>query len=165
MYLCVNFYFQPLMNREKKYDECAVELGALLEEGAGLVSNFANAAALIHHKFGFFWTGFYMVEGDKLTLGPFQGPVACTFIEKGKGVCGASWARAEGIVVPDVHKFPGHIACNPESRSEIVLPVYAKKGKIIAILDIDSKVIDDFTESDMIGLEKLTSIITQKLDS
>ena len=152
------------MNREKKFEECTVELDALLEVGAGTVSNLANAAALIHHKFGFFWTGFYLVDGEKLTLGPFQGPVACTFIEKGKGVCGASWERAESIVVPDVHKFPGHISCNPESKSEIVFPVYNKKGKIIAILDIDSNVINDFNESDKIGLEQLTSIITRKLD-
>jgi len=152
------------MNRIKKYDECAVELDALLEVEAGMISNLANATALIHHKFGFFWTGFYLVDGEKLTLGPFQGPVACTFIEKGKGVCGTSWLRAESIVVPDVHKFPGHISCNPESKSEIVLPIYSKKGEIIAILDIDSKVIDDFNESDKIGLEPLTAIITRKLD-
>lgn len=164
MYLCAEINVQQLMDRKKKYDECAVELGALLEEEAGLVSNLANAAALIHHKFGFFWTGFYMVEGEKLTLGPFQGPVACTFIEKGKGVCGSAWIRAESIVVPDVHEFPGHISCNAESKSEIVLPVFNKKGKIIAILDIDSNVINDFSESDKIGFEKLTSIITQKLD-
>jgi GAF domain-containing protein len=147
------------------YDECATELHALLEKGAGLISNLANAAALIHHKFGFFWTGFYLVEGEKLTLGPFQGPVACTYIEKGKGVCGTSWLREESIVVPDVHQFAGHIACNPESKSEIVVPVFNKKGKIIAILDIDSDKINDFNESDKTGLERLTAIITGKLEA
>ena len=136
-----------------------------MENGAGLVSNLANAAALIHNKFDFFWTGFYLVNGEKLSLGPFQGPVACTSITKGKGVCGASWLRSESIVVPDVHKFPGHISCSPDSKSEIVIPVYNKMGKIIAILDIDSNEIGDFDDSDKRHLEKLSTIITRKLEA
>ena len=153
-----------MINREKIYAECAIELDALLENGAGLISNLANAAALIHFKFGFFWTGFYLVEGEKLNLGPFQGPVACITIAKGKGVCGTSWLRHESIVVPDVHKFPGHISCSPDSKSEIVIPVYNKMEEIIAILDIDSNEIGDFDDSDKLHLEKLSTIITRKLE-
>ena len=136
-----------------------------MESGAGLISNLANAAALIHIKFNFFWTGFYLVNGEKLSLGPFQGPVACTSIVKGKGVCGTSWLRSESIVVPDVHKFPGHISCSPDSKSEIVVPLYNKMGKIIAILDIDSNEIGDFDDSDKLHLEKLSTIITRKLEA
>jgi len=152
------------MNREEKYTECAMELDALLENGADLVSNLANAAALIHIKFNFLWTGFYLVNGEKLILGPFQGPIACTSIEKGKGVCGVSWLRSESIVVPDVNNFPGHISCSPFTKSEIVVPVYNKMEKIIAILDIDSNKVDDFDDSDKSHLEKLNSIITQNIE-
>ena len=153
------------MSRQNQYIECEKELDALLDKEAGLVSNLANTAALLHNSFNFFWTGFYLVNGMHLSLGPFQGPVACTRIQKGKGVCGSSWEKEESIVVPNVEEFPGHISCNAASKSEIVIPVFDKKENIIAILDIDSKSLNDFDELDKLHLEKLSAIITRHLEN
>ena len=129
-----------------------------LEEEDDLIANMANLSAMIHREFGFWWTGFYRVVCDKLVLGPFQGPAACTRIAFGKGVCGSAWKCGETIIVPDVEKFPGHIACSSESRSEIVVPVW-QKGQIVAVLDIDSEKLGTFTETDKIWLEKIVSLI------
>ena len=126
----------------------------LLAGGPDLIADMANAAALLHERMGFWWTGFYRVDGDRLILGPFQGPVACTTIRYGKGVCGTSWKEKKTIIVPDVEQFPGHIACSSESRSEIVVPIW-QKGQIIAVLDIDSKNLDNFDHIDKEYLESV----------
>ena len=118
----------------------------------------ANTAALIHESFGFWWTGFYIVKEEQLVLGPFQGPVACTRIPYGKGVCGSSWKRKESIVVPDVEEFPGHIACSSLSRSEIVVPIF-KGNEVFAVLDIDSKELSTFDETDREQLERIVRLL------
>ena len=118
----------------------------------------SNVAALLHDTFGFWWTGFYIVRGERLVLGPFQGPVACSRIPFGRGVCGAAWQRKESIVVPDVEQFPGHIACSSLSRSEIVVPIFRNEA-VIAVLDIDSKKLNAFDEIDRESLEKIMGLI------
>ena len=123
-----------------------------------MFANMANLAALLHQEMGFWWTGFYRVEGEELVLGPFQGPIACTRIAFGRGVCGTAWKERRTIVVPDVEKFPGHIACSAASRSEIVVPIW-HKNKITAVLDIDSKELGTFDETDRKYLEKIASLI------
>lgn len=133
-------------------------LQSLMEGEKDEIARMANMAAVLHREFGFWWTGFYRVKGEQLILGPFQGPVACMRISFGKGVCGTSWARRETVVVPDVEEFPGHIACSSESRSEIVVPVWAG-GEIVAVLDIDSREVATFDEVDKEWLEKAVSLI------
>lgn len=133
--------------KSEKYRELFPQIRALVAGEPNSVANMANIAAALHMTFGFFWVGFYVVEGNELVLGPFQGPIACTRIAKGKGVCGTSWQRNEVLVVPDVDAFPGHIACSSESRSEIVLPI-VKNGAVIAVLDVDSIELNDFDETD-----------------
>lgn len=129
------------------------QLRSLLDEQADGVANMANVAAALHTAFGWHWVGFYRVVGDQLVLGPFQGPVACTRIGHGKGVCGTAWAEDRTVVVPDVERFPGHIACSSLSRSEIVVPLRNAESRVIAVLDVDSALLDDFTEADRQGLE------------
>ena len=123
-----------------------------------MIANMANVSALIHREFGFWWTGFYRVCDGELVLGPFQGPVACTHIPYGKGVCGSAWKRGETIIVPDVEEFPGHIACSSESRSEIVVPVW-RDSRIVAVLDIDSEKLGTFTETDKFWLKKIVNLL------
>ncbi len=118
----------------------------------------ANVAAMLHETFGFLWTGFYRVQGDMLVLGPFQGPMACTRIRKGRGVCGTAWAEAVTLVVPDVELFPGHIACSSDSRSEIVVPIW-REGQITGVLDIDSAELATFDETDRHWLEQITALV------
>ena len=142
------------MGKIEKYQELYKQVEAVLSGETDMIANMANAAALIHETFGFWWTGFYLVKGDQLVLGPFQGPVACTRIRFGKGVCGAAWERKETIVVPDVHKFPGHIACSSLSCSEIVVPMF-NDGEVYAVLDIDSKDYSTFDDLDKEWLEKI----------
>ena len=148
------------MNKKEKYAEVLRMIQAVVEEESDMVANMANVAALLHEEFGFWWTGFYRVdqESEQLVLGPFQGPVACTRIPFGKGVCGTAWERAEVVIVPDVHKFPGHIACSSASNSEIVVPVFQGK-KVIAVLDIDSTEFNTFDQTDKEWLEKIVSLI------
>ena len=134
------------------------QVASVVEGEADLIANMANVAAMLHETFGFWWTGFYRVVGEELVLGPFQGPMACTRIRKGRGVCGTAWAKAETQVVPDVEKFPGHIACSSASRSEIVVPVF-REGVIIAVLDIDSDRLATFDQTDRSYLER----VVQKL--
>lgn len=136
------------------YDTLEKQLRSLLEGETDEMARMANAAALIHQTFGFWWTGFYRVSGRELVLGPFQGPVACMHIPFGKGVCGTSWKEQRTVVVPDVELFPGHIACSSESRSEIVVPVW-RNGSIVAVLDIDSRELATFDEVDAARLEKI----------
>ena len=146
------------MSKAEQYALLHVQLKSLLEGETDRTANLANAAALIHETFGFWWTGFYLVRGRELLLGPFQGPVACTRIPFGKGVCGTAWERRETIVVPDVEAFPGHIACSSLSRSEIVVPIL-QGGDVVAVLDIDSRELATFDEQDASGLEALAQLI------
>ena len=141
-----------------KYQLIYKQVQSLLEDETDLIANMANISALLHREFGFWWTGFYRVCAEELVLGPFQGPVACTRIPFGKGVCGTSWRRSETIVVPDVEEFPGHIACSSESRSEIVVPVWQDE-MIIAVLDIDREHLATFDETDKIWLEKIVALL------
>lgn len=147
-------------SKEEQYQNLLPQIGGLLQGENNQIANLANIAAALKEQFSFFWVGFYLVDSvDELVLGPFQGPVACTRIKKGRGVCGGAWAQAKTLIVPDVDQFPGHIACSSLSRSEIVLPVY-KQGAIIGVLDIDSSELDSFDEID----EKYLSQVLQLLD-
>ena len=141
-----------------RYETLYRQAKAVLESENDLTANMANLSAMIHREFGFWWTGFYRVCNEELVLGPFQGPIACTRIAYGKGVCGTAWERQETIVVPDVEEFPGHIACSSESRSEIVVPVW-RDDKVMAVLDIDSEKLGTFDETDKIWLEKIVSLL------
>ena len=133
--------------KEDKYRELLPQIKAVVAGEQDMIANMANVAAMIHETFGFLWTGFYRVMGEELVLGPFQGPMACTRIRRGHGVCGTSWQKGETLIVPDVEAFPGHIACSSLSRSEIVVPV-RKDGVIIAVLDIDSEQLSTFDDVD-----------------
>ena len=145
------------MSKADKYQEIYKQVESVVSDETDQIANMANTAALLHEKFGFWWTGFYIVKGDQLVLGPFQGPVACTRIGFGKGVCGTSWERRETIVVPDVHQFPGHIACSSLSQSEIVVPMF-HADEVYAVLDIDSKELATFDEVDKEWLEKIVNL-------
>ena len=144
--------------KRDKYSLVYKQVEALLEGEDDCIANMSNIAALLHSTFGFWWTGFYVVKGDELVLGPFQGPIACSRIPFGRGVCGAAWKRKESIVVPDVEQFPGHIACSSLSRSEIVVPIFRDK-EVIAVLDIDSRNLNAFDETDRESLEKITGLM------
>lgn len=145
--------------KQERYEALLPQIEAVVEGEPDLIANMANVAAMLHETFGFWWTGFYRVEGDELVLGPFQGPMACTRIKKGRGVCGTAWAEAATQVVPDVDKFPGHIACSSASRSEIVVPVF-QQGQIIAVLDIDSAELNTFDQTDRHYLERIAANIS-----
>jgi len=144
--------------KEERYRLLFEQIKALTEGETDTIANMANTAAMIHTSMGFWWTGFYIVRDNNLVLGPFQGPVACTRIPYGKGVCGSAWKAGESIIVPDVEEFPGHIACSSASKSEIVLPLF-RKGEITAVLDIDSAELNTFDETDRIWLEKIISLV------
>ena len=146
-------------DRVERYSALAPQVRELLKEERDSIAAMANMAAALHTTFGWLWVGFYRVMGAELVLGPFQGPVACSRIGHGKGVCGSAWAEERIIMVPDVEKFPGHIACNPHSRSEIVVPIRDRDGRIAAVLDIDSAVLDDFSEVDAHALGRLCSLL------
>jgi L-methionine (R)-S-oxide reductase len=146
------------LDRAGKYAELLPQLKALMEGESDLIANMANTAAAIHQTFGFHWVGFYLVKGNELILGPFQGPVACTRIPFGKGVCGTAWKESKTQLVPDVELFPGHIACSALSKSEIVVPLI-KDGEVKAVLDIDSSLPDDFTEVDREWLERVCTLV------
>ncbi len=148
-------------SKSAKYQELFPQLKSLLHHEDDLIANLANITAALKETFDFFWIGFYMVKEDVLVLGPFQGPVACTRIAYGKGVCGTSWKERRTILVPDVNAFPGHIACNALSKSEIVLPII-KKNKVVAVLDIDSDRLNDFDKTDQDFLEKIVRLIDSK---
>lgn len=143
-----------LGTKAERYSTLLPQVEAVTSDECDMIANMANVAAMIHETFGFWWTGFYRVIGDELVLGPFQGPLACTRIAKGRGVCGTAWAKGETIVVPDVDQFPGHIACSSASRSEIVVPIRSN-GEVIAVLDIDSEHLNTFDDTDREWLEKI----------
>jgi L-methionine (R)-S-oxide reductase len=146
------------------YDEIIPQIESLVSGEPDLVANLANIAAVLKEAFGFFWVGFYLAKDGQLVLGPFQGPLACTRIKFGEGVCGQAFAEAKTLIVPDVDKFPGHIACSSASRSEIVVAILGRDGKPIGVLDVDSDRLSDFDEADVIGLERIGKVITDILD-
>lgn len=147
-------------SKTEKYRLLTEQIRALTEGESDSVAVMANVCAAIHETMGFFWTGFYRVQGQELVLGPFQGPVACMHIGFGRGVCGTAWEQGKTIVVPDVEQFPGHIACSSLSRSEIVVPLFSQTGEVIAVLDIDSKELGTFDETDRQHLERICKLIT-----
>jgi len=146
-------------NKEEQYESLLPQIKGLLEGEEDLIANLANVVAALKEQFNWLWVGFYLVKKDELVLGPFQGPVACTRIKKGKGVCGASWAKAETLIVPDVEKFPGHIVCSSFSRSEIVVPVI-RNNNVVAVLDVDSIELNQFDNTDKVYLEQIVDLIT-----
>ncbi len=146
-------------NKAEQYVALIPQIKALLDGEPDLIANLANTVAALKEQFGWFWVGFYLVKNEELVLGPFQGPVACTRIRKGRGVCGKSWQEAKTLIVPDVEKFPGHIACSSLSRSEIVVPVI-RNSTVIGVLDVDSESLNKFDETDQVYLEQIIALIT-----
>jgi GAF domain-containing protein len=144
--------------KEEQYASLLPQIKALLEGEPDLIANLANITGALKEQFNWLWVGFYLVKNDELVLGPFQGPVACTRIKKGRGVCGTSWAKAQTLIVPDVEKFPGHIACSSLSRSEIVVPII-RNNKVIGVLDVDSIEPDQYDNIDQNYLEQITELI------
>jgi GAF domain-containing protein len=145
-------------DKKAQYESLLPQIQGLLTGEPNLIANLANIAAALKEQFNWFWVGFYWVIDDELVLGPFQGPVACTRIKKGRGVCGTAWEKAATIIVEDVEKFPGHIACSSLSKSEIVVPVF-KDGKVTGVLDVDSSDLSQFDAIDQVYLEKIVALI------
>ncbi len=149
-------------SKDEKYQALLPQLEALVAGETDPVANLANIAAALKQTFGFFWVGFYLVKEEQLVLGPFQGPVACTRIRYGKGVCGTAWKEQQTILVPDVDQFPGHIACSSDSRSEIVVPLL-KNGTILGVLDVDSDLLNSFDQIDALYLKKVCDLVVSFL--
>jgi GAF domain-containing protein len=147
-------------SKAEKYQSLLPQIEGLVTGERDVTANLANVAAALKQAMNFFWVGFYLVKENQLVLGPFQGPIACTRINFGKGVCGTSWKEGKTIIVPDVDAFPGHIACSSASKSEIVVPGF-KDGKVCMVLDVDSDVLNDFDETDQVYLEQLMKIVEQ----
>ena len=145
-------------NKTEQYESLIPQIKGLLEGEPDLIANLANVVAALKEQFNWLWIGFYLVKNNELVLAPFQGPVACTRIQKGRGVCGTSWVKAKTLIVPDVKKFQGHIACSSLSRSEIVIPVI-RNNEVIAVLDVDSSDYDQFNETDKKYLEQIVGLI------
>ena len=145
-------------SKQEQYQSLFPQIKSLLDGEPDLIANLANITGALKEQFNWLWVGFYLVKNDELVLGPFQGPVACTRIKKGKGVCGTSWAKSQTLIVPDVEKFPGHIACSSLSRSEIVVPII-RNNKVIGVLDVDSIEPDQFDNIDQDYLEQITELI------
>lgn len=145
--------------KKEQYEALIPQIKGLVEGEDDLVANLANVAAALKEQFNWLWVGFYLVKQDELVLGPFQGPVACTRIKKGRGVCGSSWAQKKTLIVPDVEKFPGHIACSSASKSEIVVPVL-QNNEVVAVLDVDSKDLDTFDATDQLHLEQIVALVS-----
>lgn len=145
-------------NKRERYQLLLPQIESLLAGEKDTIANMANVAAALKQTFDFFWVGFYIVKDEMLVLAPFQGPIACTRIRYGKGVCGTAWKEARTLIVPDVEQFPGHIACSSESKSEIVVPVICD-GKVVAVLDIDNDEVDSFDETDAVYLEKICRLL------
>ena len=151
--------FSKAASREQIYQELAPQVEALVSGETDLIANLANVAAVLKEAFGFFWVGFYLKKGDQLVLGPFQGPLACTRIDFDKGVCGHAYTTGETVIVPNVDEFPGHIACSSASKSEIVVPMFDDGGDVFAVLDVDSDRLDDFSDADRVGLERIVKLL------
>ena len=146
-------------DRAAIYESLVRQIEALVSGEPDLVANLANVAAALKEAFGFFWVGFYLKKEGQMVLGPFQGPIACTRIAFNKGVCGAAYSRRETVLVPDVDAFPGHIACSSASKSEVVVPIFGQTGSVVAVLDVDSDVLDDFSKIDVAGLEAVGRLV------
>lgn len=153
----------PKASKAEKYQSLLPQLEALVQGETDLIAGLANLMAGLKYTMGFFWVGVYLVKGEQLVLGPFQGPVACTRIGFGQGVCGSAWKQASTIVVDDVDQFPGHIACSSDSKSEIVLPAFGPDGKVALVLDVDSDQLADFDETDRTALERVMKMIEELL--
>jgi L-methionine (R)-S-oxide reductase len=153
-----NLYIPISASKSEKYETIIPQIEALISGEPDLYANLANISAALKEAFDFFWVGFYLVKGDQLVLGPFQGPIACTRINQGKGVCGTAWVEKKTQLVPDVEIFPGHIACSAASKSEVVVPVF-KGGEVAMVLDVDSDQLDDFDSVDQEYLEKLMRML------
>lgn len=145
--------------KQEQYEALIPQIKGLLEGENDLIANLANVAAALKEQFNWLWVGFYLVKNGELVLGPFQGPVACTRIKKGRGVCGSSWARQKTLIVPDVEKFPGHIACSSASKSEIVIPIFSN-NEVVAVLDADSKELNEYDAIDQTYLEQIVALIS-----
>jgi L-methionine (R)-S-oxide reductase len=148
-------------DRAALYESLLPQLEALVAGETDLIANLANIAAALKETFGFFWVGFYLVKDGQLVLGPFQGPIACTRIAFDKGVCGAAYTRRETILVPDVEAFPGHIACSSASKSEVVVPIFNAQGEVTMVLDVDSDMLNDFSDVDVNGLEAVGRLVAK----
>ena len=146
------------ISKTEKYDALLTQLQSLVESEPDVIANMANISAALKEVFGFFWVGFYIVKDDQLVLGPFQGPIACTRIRYGKGVCGTAWKEQKPIIVPNVDEFPGHIACSSLSKSEIVIPVF-RQEKVVAVLDVDSEFLDHFDGTDEKYLSEIVKLV------
>ncbi|MEI9918826.1 MAG: GAF domain-containing protein [Bacteroidota bacterium] len=153
-----NLIISVSTEKKDRYEVLVPQIASLIEGEKDVVANLSNVAAALRQTMGFFWVGFYLVKGNQLVLGPFQGPIACTRINFGKGVCGTSWKEKRTILVPDVEEFPGHIACSSDSKSEIVLPAF-KDDEVALVLDVDSDKLNDFDEIDALYLEKVMRIV------
>lgn len=151
--------FSKTSNRQTLYDEIAPQIAALVSGETDLVANLANITAVLKEAFGFFWVGFYLKKKNQLVLNAFQGPLACPRIDFDKGVCGHAYTNKQMMIVPDVEEFPGHIACSSASRSEIVLPIFDQTGAVFGVLDVDSDKLNDFSEIDAEGLQKIVEIV------
>ena len=151
--------FSKAASREQIYEELAPQVESLVSGETDLIANMANLAAVLREAFGFFWVGFYLKKGGQLVLGPFQGPLACTRIDFDSGVCGHAYTTRETVIVPNVDEFPGHIACSSASKSEIVVPMFDEAGEVFAVLDADSDRLDDFSDINRVGLERLVKFI------
>lgn len=153
--------FSKTASREQVYAEIAPQIEALVAAESDTVANLANVAAVLKEALGFFWVGFYLKKGDQLVLGPFQGPLACTRINFDQGVCGHAYTTRETVIVPDVDQFPGHIACSTPARSEIVVPLFTPEGDVWAVLDVDSDVLNDFSQVDEKGLRTISDTVSR----
>lgn len=156
-----NLFINPKSSKEEKYIALIPQIRSVVEGEPDITANFANIAAALKETFSWWWVGFYLVKEDELVLGPFQGPIACTRIGYGKGVCGKAWKEKKSLFVPDVEAFPGHIACNAASVSEIVVPIYNGVGEVIGVLDVDSERYDVLDETDVRYLEEINKICSQ----
>ncbi|MEP7149213.1 MAG: GAF domain-containing protein [Acidobacteriota bacterium] len=157
--------YSTTADRDVIYSEITPQIKALISDEPDLTANLANVAAVLKQAFGFFWVGFYLKKGDQLVLGPFQGPIACTRIDFGKGVCGHAYSTAAAVIVPNVDEFPGHITCASESRSEIVVPIFDRGGEVFGVLDVDSDRLDDFSDVDREGLTRIVGVIERVIQS
>jgi GAF domain-containing protein len=157
-----NLYIPESATKSERYDTIIPQIEALIKGEPDLYANLANISAALKEAFGFFWVGFYLVKDEQLVLGPFQGPIACTRINPGKGVCGTAWVEKKTLLVPDVEAFPGHIACSAATKSEIVVPVF-KGGEVTMVLDVDSDQSDDFDAVDQEYLERLMVLLGKQL--
>ncbi|MDN4166682.1 GAF domain-containing protein [Cytophagales bacterium LB-30] len=158
-----NLIISTATDKKSRYESLIPQIEGLTMGEPDLIANLSNIAAALRYGMGFFWVGFYLVKENQLVLGPFQGPIACTRIAKGKGVCGTSWAQKETIIVPNVDEFPGHIACSSDSKSEIVLPAFNSSGEVALILDVDSDQLNEFDETDAHYLKQVMQLIEKML--